>query len=48
MLWVEKAWAPDIWVHAALWVPLSLVLTLATLPYIKGAVLVLMLQLRIH
>ncbi|GGB55983.1 hypothetical protein GCM10011505_41140 [Tistrella bauzanensis] len=48
MLWVEKAWAPDIWVHAALWVPLSLVLTLATLPYIKGAVLGLMLQLRIH
>jgi uncharacterized protein (DUF983 family) len=35
---VERAFAPPLWVHAALWLPLTLALTLFMLPRIKGAV----------
>lgn len=45
MLWLETAYKPDLWVHAALWLPLSLVLTLALLRPVKGATLGLMLKL---
>ena len=37
MLLVERAWAPPIWVHTAIWVPMTLVLALALLRPIKGA-----------
>jgi uncharacterized protein (DUF983 family) len=36
MLIVEKAWSPDLWVHVALWVPLTVVLAVALLQPIKG------------
>lgn len=45
MMWVESAYRPDFWVQAALWLPVSLVLTLALLRPVKGAVLGLMLKL---
>ncbi len=38
MLWLEQAQAPAIWVHMALWLPLTVLLSLASLPLIKGAV----------
>ncbi len=45
MMWVESAYRPDFWVQAALWLPLSLVLTMALLRPVKGGVLGLMLKL---
>ena len=45
MIWVENTWRPDFWVQAALWLPISLVLTLALLRPVKGGVLGLMLRL---
>ncbi|HWX47675.1 MAG TPA: DUF983 domain-containing protein [Roseomonas sp.] len=38
MFWMDKAWAPAMWVMFAIWLPLVTVLTVATLPYMKGAV----------
>lgn len=37
MLMVEKGWAPALWVHSAIWLPLTLAMSLAFLPAIKGA-----------
>lgn len=45
MVWVEHSYHPDVWVQAALWLPISLVLTLALLRPVKGGVLGLMLKL---
>jgi uncharacterized protein (DUF983 family) len=39
MLMVEKAWFPALWVHAALFLPGTLLLCLLLLPRIKGAVI---------
>jgi uncharacterized protein (DUF983 family) len=36
MLVVERTWSPPIWVHTALWVPLTLALSVALLQPIKG------------
>jgi uncharacterized protein (DUF983 family) len=38
MLMVERNWAPDLWLQAAIWLPTTLALTLLLLPPIKGAV----------
>ncbi len=45
MLIVERTWQPPLWVHAAIWVPLTLVMTLLLLRPIKGATVGLMLKL---
>ena len=37
--WVERHYAPDLWVHAVVWTLLTLVLALITLPRIKGALI---------
>lgn len=39
MLITERLYHPADWLHAALWLPLTVVLTLAFLPYVKGGVL---------
>lgn len=38
VLWVEVAWAPPVWVHMTLWLPLTLALSLLFLPPIKGSI----------
>jgi uncharacterized protein (DUF983 family) len=38
VFWMDKAWAPAMWVMFAIWLPLIAVVTIATLPYMKGAV----------
>ncbi len=48
LLYVERGWSPPEWVHAALWMPLTLVLTLAILPVMKGALIGLQWALRMH
>lgn len=37
MLLAEQLYSPADWVHMMLWVPLTLVLSLALLPRVKGA-----------
>ncbi len=39
MLILEQLQHPPEWLHAALWLPLTLVLTLLVLPRIKGMVI---------
>jgi uncharacterized protein (DUF983 family) len=39
MLMLERAYAPETWVHMVLWLPLTTVLSLAFLRPIKGATL---------
>ena len=36
LLAVEMAYRPPLWVHAAIWLPLTVLLALALLPMIKG------------
>jgi uncharacterized protein (DUF983 family) len=38
MFWMDRTWAPAIWVLFAIWLPLIAAVTIATLPYMKGAV----------
>lgn len=48
VLALERAFAPEAWVHAAIWVPLTLVLSLLFLPRVKGALVGLQWALRMH
>ena len=41
VLAVEMAYRPPLWVHAALWLPLTVILTLLVLPSVKGALVAL-------
>ncbi len=45
---VEIAYHPAYWIHAALWVPLILLLSLGLLPLVKGAVVALQWHLGLH
>jgi uncharacterized protein (DUF983 family) len=45
---VEVAFAPAYWVHAALWLPLTIGMSLALLQPIKGALVGLQWALRMH
>ena len=45
MLLLEQTEAPPLWVHTAIWVPLTLALTFGLMRPIKGAVVGLMLRL---
>jgi uncharacterized protein (DUF983 family) len=48
VLIVERGWAPETWVHMVIWMPLTLALTLAILPLVKGAIVALQWSLRMH
>lgn len=48
LLWVEVRYAPSYLVHAALWGPLTLALTLGLLPPVKGAIVALQWKLGMH
>jgi uncharacterized protein (DUF983 family) len=48
VLLVETTWKPEIWVHAALWVPLTLALCIGLLQPVKGTVIGLQWALRMH
>jgi uncharacterized protein (DUF983 family) len=48
LLWVETSFAPTLWVHLALWVPLTIGLSLALLPPVKGAIVAMQWALRMH
>lgn len=48
VLLLEKAYAPPSWVHLALWLPLTVILSLWLLPRVKGALVGLQWALRMH
>ncbi len=48
ILLVERAFKPDLWTHAAIWLPLTVILSLAILPVAKGALIGLQWALRMH
>jgi len=45
---VETAFRPDYWIHLALWIPMIIVLSIALLPSVKGAIVGLQWALRMH
>lgn len=48
MLFVEKVWKPELWIHFVLWLPLTAGLALWLLPRFKGATLGLQWALKMH
>ena len=48
ILVLERIYSPETWVHMALWLPLTLLLSLALLPVIKGALVGLQWANRMH
>jgi uncharacterized protein (DUF983 family) len=46
VLMVERSWMPSLWVHALLWIPTSVALSLLLLPRVKGATIGLLWALR--
>lgn len=48
MLFVEKSYTPELWIHIALWVPLTVLMSVALLQPIKGALIGVQWALRMH
>jgi uncharacterized protein (DUF983 family) len=48
LLAVEMALQPAVWVHMALWLPLTIVMSLVLLPVVKGALVGMQWALRMH
>ena len=48
VLWLERAYAPAIWVHWAIWLPFTLLGSLWLLPRAKGTLVGLQWALRMH
>ncbi len=48
LLWVEMNYAPPLWLHGAIWIPLTLILCLLLLPPVKGALIGLQWALYMH
>ncbi len=38
MFWTDSAWAPPLWVQFSIWLPLVAIVSIALLPFMKGAV----------
>ena len=48
MIWMEVAYTPPIWLHMAIWMPVTIISALALLSPIKGALVGLQWALRMH
>lgn len=48
LMWAEFTYSPPVWVHWSLWLPLTVVLTLALLQPVKGFIVALQWKLRMH
>lgn len=48
LLALEVAYQPPVWLHMAIWLPLTVILSLALLPPVKGALVGLQWALRMH
>jgi len=45
---VERHYQPPMWLHFSVWIPLLIVLCLALLPVVKGAIIAMQWALRMH
>jgi uncharacterized protein (DUF983 family) len=48
VLIAEKIWRPELWLHAAIWLPATLILTFALMPSVKGSIVGLQWANRMH
>lgn len=48
MIVMERLWAPALWIHMAVWLPVTLIMCMALLPPIKGALVGLQWAFRMH
>ena len=48
VLFAEMSYSPPVWVHMALWLPLTLIMSLALMRPIKGAVVAVQWALQMH
>ena len=48
MILVERFWAPALWIHMAVWLPVTLIMCMALLPPVKGALVGLQWSFRMH
>jgi len=48
VLLVETLYRPDLWIHAALWLPMSVLVAMLALPAVKGALIGLQWALYMH
>jgi uncharacterized protein (DUF983 family) len=48
MLILERGWHPPLWVHSAIWLPLTVILSLVLLPIFKGGIIGLQWALYMH
>lgn len=48
ILFAERMWAPETWVHLAIWLPMLVLMSLWLLPRVKGALVGLQWALRMH
>ncbi len=48
LFWAEFTYAPPVWLHWLLWIPLTIILTLGLLPPVKGSIVGLQWALRMH
>ncbi|MGQ4272965.1 DUF983 domain-containing protein [Terrihabitans sp. B22-R8] len=48
LLTVEMNFAPPVWLHLILWVPMTIIMSLALLPVVKGALVGMQWALRMH
>ena len=48
VMWIEIAYAPSYWLHAALWGPMVLALAVGLLQPIKGAIVALQWEMGMH
>jgi uncharacterized protein (DUF983 family) len=48
LLIVEKTWRPELWIHAAIWLPMTVFLSLTILPIVKGALVGVQWALHMH
>ncbi len=48
LMTVELLYGPPVWLHLAIWLPLTVLLSLALLPIVKGAIVGLQWALKMH
>lgn len=48
VLLIETLYRPDLWIHAALWLPMSVLVAMLALPVVKGALISLQWALYMH
>jgi len=48
LMWFELAYEPALWIHAAIWLPLTVVMSLLLLPPLKGLVVGYQWAMRMH